>query len=436
MKMTLLTSLLIALAFAAPLTAQTGSVEMAQSVRAQPFYFEVLNFGSYDTFGLQSHLDVYVHIPYDLVTFIKKDEFYYGGYSITVLVSDPEDQRLLKSETWERDIQLIDFARTNDPRYYDLSQHSLTLDPGRYLVEILFEDEESQQQFRISRNVQARKFDENLFGMSDFMLVRSVEYSDNGKRQITPQIDPNVAGLQGGFDMFFEIYNPFEINEVQLTYTISLRGKVVSEKKNRQILGKGLNTFLTRISTEGFTIGSYYLRVTVNRGDDTTSSGVLAAGERQFVIEWLSGGAPISIVDLDAAIAQLQYLADDDDMDYLKSAKTEDEKRARFEEFWERHNPVPGSKKNIAMIEYYNRVAYANQHFGHYIDGWRTDRGMVYIVYGKPDYVDRHPLDTESKPYEVWEYYDVNRRFTFIDESGFGDYRLLYPIWDERNRLR
>jgi hypothetical protein len=45
-------------------------------------------------------------------------------------------------------------------------------------------------------------------------------------------------------------------------------------------------------------------------------------------------------------------------------------------------------------------------------------------------------MDTETKPYEVWEYYELNRRYVFVDESGFGDYRLLYPIWDDRNRLR
>ena len=435
MKTRPLAVLIIVLACASSLAAQSSSVEMAPGTRVQPFFFEVLNFANYDEFGLHSHLDLYVHIPYDLVTFIKKEEFYRGSYTLTAMISDSEGSHRIKTETREREIKLLDFQRTNNPRYYDLSQYSLNLEPGSYLLEILFEDNESQQQFRISRKVESRSYSENLFGMSDFMLVRGVEYLE-GKRQITPQIDPNVASLPGGFDMFFEIYNPFLLNDVVITHTISLRGQKVFEKTNRQGLKKGLNTFLSHISTEGFTIGIYSVRVTVNRTDDSTSSGVLARGERQFIIEWLSGGSPISILDLDEAISQLQYFADDDDQSYLKNAANEEEKRARFEEFWERHNPTPGSSKNAAMIEYYSRVSYANQHFGHYIDGWRTDRGMIYILYGKPDYVDRHPLDTDSKPYEVWEYYDVRKRFTFIDESGFGDYRLLYPVWDERNRMR
>ena len=120
----------------------------------------------------------------------------------------------------------------------------------------------------------------------------------------------------------------------------------------------------------------------------------------------------------------------------LKAGTTEEERRKRFEEFWEKNNPIPGAKTNRAMIEYYSRVSYANEHFRHFIEGWKTDRGMIYIIYGPPNYVDRHPSESDTPPYEIWEYYDVNKRFTFIDETGFGDYRLRYPIWDDRNRLR
>ena len=232
------------------------------------------------------------------------------------------------------------------------------------------------------------------------------------------------------------MYNPFQLGGIVIDYTITRRGKEVYSKQTTQGIKQGLNTFLASINSTGLGVGSYTLQVKMRRADDTTDSGVLARIERPFIIEWLTAGAPISIVDLDEAIDQLRYFAKSDELDYIKEPTDEDERRKRFEAFWERHNPTPGSKSNAAMVEYYNRVAYADRHFGHYLAGWKTDRGMVYILYGPPDYVDRHPVDVESKPYEVWEYYDLNKRYVFIDESGFGDYRLLYPLWDERNRLR
>ena len=54
--------------------------------------------------------------------------------------------------------------------------------------------------------------------------------------------------------------------------------------------------------------------------------------------------------------------------------------------------------------------------------------GMVFIVLGMPDNIDRHPFDPDSKPYEIWQYYNLNRSFGFKDTTGFGDYRLMNPL--------
>ena len=406
-----------------------------QNMRVQPFYFDALNFAEYDNYGLQGRVDVYVHVPYDIITFVKDDEFYKGGYSVTVLVTAAESSKILQEEGWDRSVDLLSFERTNNPNYYDLTQRSLRLAPGNYQIEVIFEDRESQKEFRLSKAITVRKFDNNLFGISDLMLVRAVE-SAGAKKKISPQINPNVAALKDGFELFYEVYNPYELGGITIDYRITRRGEEVYTKQSTQGIRKGLNTFLASINSGGMGIGIYTLRVQIRRSDDSTETGVLARIERQFIIEWLTAGAPISIADLDEAIDQLRYFAKDDELDYIREPENEDERRRRFEDFWERHNPTPGSKSNAAMIEYYNRVAYANQKFGHYLEGWKTDRGMVYILYGPPDYIDRHPLDTESKPYEVWEYYEINKRFIFIDDGGFGDYRLLYPVWDDRNRLR
>ncbi len=408
------------------------------NMRVQPFFFEALNFAGYDEFGLSGRLDVYVHVPYDIVTFVKDEEFYVGGYSITVLINNADEEEagaIVHEESWERSIDLLSFERTNNPNYYDLTQRSIEIAPGKYLLTVLFEDEESQKEFRLSRSITVRKFDPNILAVSDIMLVRAVE-SKGSKKQISPQINPNVAALKDGFGVFYEVYNPYTLGGVILDYSIQKREREVYTQRATQMMKKGRNTFLANISSTGLGVGSYTLQVTIRRSTDTTDSGVLATIQRQFMVEWLTAGVPISIVDLDEAIDQLRYFAKEDELDYIQEAREEKERRRRFEEFWERHNPNPGADTNPAMIEYYNRVAYANQHFRHHFEGWKTDRGMAYIIYGPPDYIDRHPLDVESKPYEIWEYYDINRRFVFIDESGFGDYRLLYPIWDDRNRLR
>jgi hypothetical protein len=80
------------------------------------------------------------------------------------------------------------------------------------------------------------------------------------------------------------------------------------------------------------------------------------------------------------------------------------------------------------MNEYYYRVHVANQRFSGHREGWRSDRGMIYILYGEPDAVEEYNFEINSKPYMIWLYYSVNRRFVFIDNTGFGDYQLSQPL--------
>ncbi len=61
---------------------------------------------------------------------------------------------------------------------------------------------------------------------------------------------------------------------------------------------------------------------------------------------------------------------------------------------------------------------------------------MVFIILGSPDNIDRHPFEYDSKPYEVWQYYDLNHSFVFVDETGFGDYRLTTPLYGDLFRYR
>jgi GWxTD domain-containing protein len=51
--------------------------------------------------------------------------------------------------------------------------------------------------------------------------------------------------------------------------------------------------------------------------------------------------------------------------------------------FWERRNPTPGSSENKFKEEHYRRLAYTNTHFAMGVPGWKTDRGRVYILYGR-----------------------------------------------------
>ncbi len=148
--------------------------------------------------------------------------------------------------------------------------------------------------------------------------------------------------------------------------------------------------------------------------------------KKDFYIRW--AGLPRTAGDLDAAINQLQLIATNKEWKKLKKAP-EDKKLEYFLEFWRNRDPSPGTDLNEAMDSYYTKVSIANQNFtvmGR--EGWRSDRGMIFIILGPPDEVIRNDYPSGSRPYQIWQYYSINRQFEFYDRNGFGDYELIYPV--------
>lgn len=135
-------------------------------------------------------------------------------------------------------------------------------------------------------------------------------------------------------------------------------------------------------------------------------------------------------------------------------ALTTDEERENFiENFWRRRDPNPDTEENEYREQYYERIAYANEHFSSGIPGWKTDRGRIYIAWGKPDSVETHPTggayerpsyegggSTTTYPFEVWFYRHLDGvgdglEIEFVDPTGTGEYRLARNA-DEKDALK
>lgn len=67
-------------------------------------------------------------------------------------------------------------------------------------------------------------------------------------------------------------------------------------------------------------------------------------------------------------------------------------------------------RAKIFMRSYFRQVELANLYFSSYKEGWKTDRGMIYIIFGLPQAVYRF------NDREVWEYKNINfnGKFTFV----------------------
>jgi GWxTD domain-containing protein len=124
------------------------------------------------------------------------------------------------------------------------------------------------------------------------------------------------------------------------------------------------------------------------------------------------------------AVEMLRYIATPDEIQKLKEAK-EEERLQVWVGFWRSKDPTPQTVENEIQEEYYRRIRYANANFGIFKkEGWRTDMGRIYIIYGHPDEVERHPFERDTKPYQRWYYYKRNIEVLFVDKSGYGEYEI------------
>jgi GWxTD domain-containing protein len=132
------------------------------------------------------------------------------------------------------------------------------------------------------------------------------------------------------------------------------------------------------------------------------------------------------------------YLRKDEETKYFESLKTLDEKRNYLFNFWKKRDNDPNTPLNEFKRDYMIKVSQANLSFKQsFTEGWKTDRGRIYIIYGKPSDIERFPYEAETKSYEIWHFDDIQGGAicVFIEKvSGSGTYEIVHSTI--RNELR
>ena len=415
---------------ASPATAQ---VEMSGQVVDLPGIIALDAISFAGTGSGTARLDVFVQVGYEALSFVKEGDRYAASYEITLSIQD-SSEALMSEKTWTEEVKTPEFAQTISASAYSLTQRVFALPPGSYIIKSSVRDNQTRQNRAITRRILIPDFGTYRFALSGIMLLNRVTMQGE-KRSIVPNVSGNSAEIAGNLSLFQEIYNTAGRDSVRMQISVeSDRGDRRTTNDTLLRLNPGKNEVILAFNSSTLPLGDYRLHVrafpaSVASPSDTTP---LASAVRPLMVRFR--GLPRNLKDLDLAIQQVRYIAREEEFAVLEDATTPEEKQKRFLEFWSKRDPNPNTPFNEKMEDYYRRADYANKNFSHYIEGWRTDMGMVYMIFGPPNNVERHPFDLDSKPYEVWVYYDLNYYFVFEDRTGFGDYRLTTPLAEVWNR--
>jgi GWxTD domain-containing protein len=353
-------------------------------------------------------IEVVAKVPRAEMDFVRMGDGFQGVLELYATVHDPNgdfvadgtrrvDRRLrtMREEAWEG--------------LFETPRIELHVPPGRYSVEVVMKAPESGRTNAVTKEVEVPSFPSNGIALSS-PVIMSFSEVDSGF-----VADPQ-PGSSGGFSgpalIMWEVYAAPGHDSSKVAVVASVEGEEG---------GVPADTFIVELRgpvTEGrweadlslLAAGTYATRIEAGE----------QVAEGTFEILW---SIQTLVVDKDDGLRLLEYFGTHEDEKRFKKLEAA-ERHGFWEEFWGRHDPVPGTPRNEFKDAIGARIRYANDRFGSFMPGWKTDRGMVYVILGAPDEIERHPFEVGSKPYEIWSYYSYRVQYLFVDWRGFGNYEL------------
>ena len=365
-----------------------------------------------------TNLDIYIKIAYDELQFIKFNELYRATYELSIIIYDESGDRRMGRVILDT-ITVGDFLLTNSREEFSIKKTNFLIINDTYRIDIGVMDLDTRKTGFRQMTISVPNYDKRL-AVSDIILLDYLMILRSGEVKLTPSISNSFISESSDFQVYYEIYGVNKSISVRNIVTDIEGNEIYSEIFDAEPLD-GVIKIYDSIKQEELKFNKYIFIVEVGKGTR------MVRKSKTFRVRWF--GMSETITDLDKAVEYLRYIANETELEKMLASDTEI-KRKLFIQYWKNRDPTPESEGNELMVEYYKRVQFSNENFATFTDGWKSDMGMVYILFGNPNDIERHPFDMGQKPYEVWFYHKLNKQFVFTDNFGFGEYKLVTPLFD------
>jgi GWxTD domain-containing protein len=412
-----------------------------------PITFEAIPYWTTDTTSID--LIVFYRINPELFFFAKTSsaqrEIYEAKGELVFELFDEKDAAIT------RDFRPLRIERNSLPTegvpFSDEIQGALTfkLKKGLYKIVVETKDSESGKSF-INRDtkIDARSFSTGLTIApaifvepisSDTLLHKQMYFSPMNRGGSV------IIGQAGG--CLLQVTSPDTNTDVHLSWKVNSKEEndedtpqelfgekfvqqngtpIVIENPKRAFISINKNSKHSRIvfipiPFERLETGKYQMILTATQGSLKST--------KDFFFNIIWPLKPFSLSDFKIAVDAVRHIATEEELDSMTAFNSKKSKIA-FQAFWHKRNSDTTRAFNPAMAEYYRRVDETIKRFSsaNETDGYRTDRGRIFILFGSPSITNRL-LKPNSAPTEIWTYEKLNRRFTFTDQRKTGNYILV-----------
>ncbi len=378
---------------------------------------------SLSSFTYASSLDsvkiiTFLEIPYSVLQFIKKGNKYVAHYQASISIKD-EDEFQRGYLVWKDSILVDEYLDTKsiikNRKHFSSFSVSKIKD---YSIVGELQDLDTRKKGLKNKFISLDLEKQNPVLLEPIFLL-DLEGNWGFKNGKIPTYGNIVKNIGDGIELNISGYVDNEIFELEVFITNGTSIDSLIKKKTYQNIKGFFNEYIFIPSNQINSLkNDFTIRLKQKRGSD----------EKIISFSKYKTGISKYVSNIDLAIKQMKYILDNDE--YKKSGKQfRNDKEKLFYTLWKKRDPTPDTEYNELMDEYYKRVVYANENFDGWQPGWETDRGMVYILFGPPDQVERtNSTMANSTFYQIWTYNKINKQFVFRDQNGFGDYRLETPL--------
>lgn len=367
-------------------------------------------------------------IPFSQLFFEKDGDNYKAGLKVNIEISDLSGT-VIKRAFDEKSVNVLDYESTNSEKLYLYGLIKFDVSEGNYRISTVISDKISKRErklppteFLASKNILQPIVIESVedYQLNSDSLITAITgsvipFNKPENDLLIPVMDSAVQSLKiivkdSDRKIVLEKYlrNYFYKN---ISFQLSDKGIYITNDKNKN----SYKIFFANDIASELDEGNYTFEILP---DNELSK----KAEFKFLVVWMS--KPFSLMDLERAIKYLGIIESEEKISELKSNKGPADKI--LYDYWKPLDTTPNTKYNELMNEFYQRVDYAEEKFRSITGngGAFSDRGNVYIKFGKPDETLRD-TNSDGKVVETWLYKDQNLKFAFVDLEGTGKFILV-----------
>lgn len=349
-------------------------------------------------------------LPSRGLTFVREGDHYRAAYD--VLVDAKQSGTTVRKDQGRQTVRVSSYKETTRGDESVIFQQYLRLPPGSYTLSLTVRDAESARTAMRDVPIVVRGFGPGT-ALSSAVPVYQAE--TRSRRDTLPVLVPNprataIFGQDTALSMYVESYSGSALRaEVRNNDGVPLWRDSITLQRNGSVSSGVVPLPVTQLGPGVATFVAW------EDGGDTTRTPIV-----------VSFGEGLAITSFEDMLSYLRYFALAETLAPLRNAAPADRGRAWIA-FLRSTDPDPTTPEHEGLRDYFVRIEQANLRYREEgMPGWLTDRGKVFVSLGDPDQVyEQGQGDIAGRArVQIWEYAEYRVQLVFIDQSGFGRYRL------------